>query len=180
MRNLETSRLILSCDSMTKSEIIVAHRIYVEEMDERSLTLDDFEQEVQFDICLARNSLGNDFGRPSIKLKSAERKLGHCVFLPRLCSANELEAVGEGAGNYLINSLEVEIGWAISDKYRNQGFATEAAQRLLEYAFADLRLARIFAFTEVENQASLRVMQKLGMKIAQVGSTNAIVGVIYR
>jgi RimJ/RimL family protein N-acetyltransferase len=180
MRNLETPRLILSCELMSQPEIEAAHRIYVEEMDEQSLTLADYEKEVLFDVCLSRNGLGNDFGRPSIKLKSAERKIGHCVFLPRLCSASELGALGENVGKQMTGSIEAEIGWAISDRYRIQGFATEAGQRLIDYAFAELHLARVFAFTEVENHASLRVMQKLGMKQAQVGNTSSVAGVIHR
>ena len=76
------------------------------------------------------------------------------------------------------SSIEAEIGWAISDKYRNRGFATEAAQALVAYGFAEVGLARIVAFTEKDNYASLRVMQKIGMRVGESLDTDVMVGVI--
>lgn len=59
---------------------------------------------------------------------------------------------------------EWEIGWAIHPDEWGKGFAVEAAQRLLEFAFADLGAHRVVAFSHAQNTASLRVMQKLGMQ----------------
>jgi RimJ/RimL family protein N-acetyltransferase len=58
---------------------------------------------------------------------------------------------------------EWEIGWAIHPYWWRQGLATEAAQRLLKFAFHDLRAHRVVAFSHAQNAASLRVMEKLGM-----------------
>mgnify|MGYP001058006127 CR=1 len=59
---------------------------------------------------------------------------------------------------------EWEIGWAIHPQDWGKGIATEAAQRLLEFAFAELQAHRVVAFSHAENAASLRIMEKLGMQ----------------
>jgi ribosomal-protein-alanine N-acetyltransferase len=57
----------------------------------------------------------------------------------------------------------VEIGWRVAVPYWNQGFATEGARRCLHYAFHDLALPEVVAFTVPANQRSRRVMEKLAM-----------------
>jgi len=59
---------------------------------------------------------------------------------------------------------EWEIGWAIHSDLWGKGIATEAARRVLEFAFAELHVHRVVAFSHVQNAASLRVMEKLGMR----------------
>ena len=57
----------------------------------------------------------------------------------------------------------VEIGWRITQAYWRQGYALEAAQACLKFAFTQLSLDEVYAFTAVSNQASEKLMQKLGM-----------------
>lgn len=57
-----------------------------------------------------------------------------------------------------------EIGWMIHPDEWGKGYASEAARRVLEYAFCDLHAHRVIAFCDAENRASERVMQKLGMR----------------
>jgi RimJ/RimL family protein N-acetyltransferase len=57
-----------------------------------------------------------------------------------------------------------ELGYWIGVPYWNRGFATEAARALLDFGFNRLRLHRIVAEHCVENPASGRVIQKLGMR----------------
>lgn len=47
--------------------------------------------------------------------------------------------------------------------YWNEGYATEAASRLIEHVFEDLSLNRVAARHFARNPASGRVMQKAGM-----------------
>ena len=61
-----------------------------------------------------------------------------------------------------------EIGYVISPKYRGNGYAAEAARKVLEFGFEDLALHRIEARYMVENLASKRVMDKLKMKLEGV------------
>ena len=58
---------------------------------------------------------------------------------------------------------QAEIGWALGIEYRGQGFATEAASALVDYAFSSLGLHHIQAGTDLTNSASWGVMERLGM-----------------
>lgn len=58
---------------------------------------------------------------------------------------------------------EFEIGWSVHPAEWNHGYATEAASRLLDFAFHDLQARRVVAFCHSLNSASERVMVKLGM-----------------
>lgn len=57
----------------------------------------------------------------------------------------------------------VEIGWLLGRRYWGNGYAPEAAQAWIHYAFTTLGFAEIVAWTSVTNLPSQRVMQKLGM-----------------
>jgi RimJ/RimL family protein N-acetyltransferase len=57
-----------------------------------------------------------------------------------------------------------ELGYWIGVPYWNQGYATEAGEKVLRFAFEDLHLERVFAIHFDRNPASGRVMQKIGMK----------------
>lgn len=59
---------------------------------------------------------------------------------------------------------EWEIGWAVNNNDWGKGFASEAAQQVLEYAFRNLNAHRVVAFCHAENTASVKVMKKIGMK----------------
>jgi len=57
----------------------------------------------------------------------------------------------------------IEIGWRLSSKHWNQGYANEAAKEVLDYAFKTLNLVEVVSFTSVLNKPSIRVMQKIGL-----------------
>lgn len=57
-----------------------------------------------------------------------------------------------------------EIGWRLSAKHWNKGYATEAARAVLEHGFLQLDLNEIVSFTAVHNQLSRRVMEKIGLQ----------------
>ena len=58
----------------------------------------------------------------------------------------------------------VEIGYSVIPAYRNRGFASEAAQALVNWAFTQQGVKRIIAECSDDNAPSARVLQKLGMK----------------
>ncbi|MDB2415471.1 GNAT family N-acetyltransferase [Rickettsiales bacterium] len=58
----------------------------------------------------------------------------------------------------------VEIGWRLSYENWGQGFATEAALAVRDYAFEELGLNEIVSFTAEKNASSRRVMEKIGMQ----------------
>jgi ribosomal-protein-alanine N-acetyltransferase len=57
-----------------------------------------------------------------------------------------------------------EIGWGVSSDRTGRGFATEIGTALLRHALDTLGLHRVYARCRVENEASRRIMVKLGMR----------------
>jgi RimJ/RimL family protein N-acetyltransferase len=57
----------------------------------------------------------------------------------------------------------VEIGWRLPRALHGQGLATEGARATVDFAFSTLNLPEVVAVTALGNQASRRVMEKLGM-----------------
>ena len=57
----------------------------------------------------------------------------------------------------------VEVGWRLAFEHWGEGYATEAAQAALDFAFGPLGLAEVVSFTVPQNQRSRRVMERLGM-----------------
>lgn len=57
----------------------------------------------------------------------------------------------------------VEVGWRLGKKYWGNGYATEAAQESLRFAFENLGLKEIYSFASVKNRKSWLVMERLKM-----------------
>jgi RimJ/RimL family protein N-acetyltransferase len=57
-----------------------------------------------------------------------------------------------------------EIGWVLGSSCWGKGYAPEAAQACLDYAFTTLGLPEVVAFTTHQNLPSQRVMEKIGMR----------------
>ena len=55
-----------------------------------------------------------------------------------------------------------EIGYGISEKYQNNGYAAEAVKAVLEWAFKNPYVISVEAETDPENAASKRVLEKCG------------------
>jgi ribosomal-protein-alanine N-acetyltransferase len=56
-----------------------------------------------------------------------------------------------------------EIGWRLSKQFWGKGYATEAADKVLEFAFSDLNIASVVSFTAVVNKPSVKVMERIKM-----------------
>jgi len=72
--------------------------------------------------------------------------------------------IGDAGLLHMAESGEIELGYRFAKPWWGQGRATEVAAAWRDYAFGPLNLSAIVAFAEVENRASLRVMEKLGMQ----------------
>lgn len=57
----------------------------------------------------------------------------------------------------------VEVGWRLKSEHWNNGYATEGAKACLEYGFKSLGFDAIYSWTALDNLASERVMQKIGL-----------------
>ena len=97
-------------------------------------------------------------------LQVAIDKAGDSVHL-----AAELRSTGEMIGHF--NLLYVseehrqgEIGFVMHPDHHGHGYATEAARVMLRLGFEDLGLHRIAARCDARNDASWRLMERLGMR----------------
>jgi RimJ/RimL family protein N-acetyltransferase len=59
---------------------------------------------------------------------------------------------------------QAELGFWIAVQAWGKGYATEATRRVIRYAFEELKLNRVYAHHMVRNPASVKVLEKLGMK----------------
>ena len=65
-----------------------------------------------------------------------------------------------------LNDGTFEFGYWIGKAFWGQGYATEAAESLLYFAFDDLKAESVWAGWFFDNPASGRVLQKLGCRAA--------------
>ncbi len=59
---------------------------------------------------------------------------------------------------------EIELLYGLHPAHWGCGLATEASSAVLAYAFEELNLAAVAARVDAPNQASLRVLERLGMR----------------
>jgi RimJ/RimL family protein N-acetyltransferase len=62
------------------------------------------------------------------------------------------------------NAPDVEVVYAFAKDRWGQGYASELAPALMDYGFGTLRLKRIVASIAPQNQASIHVVRKSGMR----------------
>jgi RimJ/RimL family protein N-acetyltransferase len=60
--------------------------------------------------------------------------------------------------------VEIEVGYLVGRDHWGNGYATEAATAVRDWALAELRLERLIALIYPDNRRSIRVAEKLGME----------------
>lgn len=78
-------------------------------------------------------------------------------------------ATGRMIGEFMLrltsaSSRQGEVGWALHPDAQGRGLATEGAREVLRFGFDEVRLHRIVADCDPRNLASVRVMERLGMR----------------
>ncbi len=63
---------------------------------------------------------------------------------------------------------DIDIGFAFLPAFWSQGFASEAASAVMTYGREVLGLKRIVAITSLDNDASIRLLQKIGLRFEGV------------
>lgn len=174
MPDLETKRLIIR--PFNKEDLLAAHRLFdidlrqAEFGSEKMETLDEraewLEWAMRNDAQMAK-LYQPPYGDRAILLKADRQLIGACGFVPCL---NEFERLAYFAadGNAPAQgcyTTEFGLFYAVSPAHQRKGYASEAAQVLVDYAFQVLHLKRVIAETDYDNFASISVMKKLGMHI---------------
>jgi len=82
--------------------------------------------------------------------------------------AVELKEVGHIVGSVRLGKAETEngsgdLGFALDSDYQGRGLMTEAVQAILHHGFTNMGLHRIWASADMENTASWRLTERVGM-----------------
>lgn len=83
----------------------------------------------------------------------------------------EKKGSGEFVGWFMLKDTGhpyPEIGFMLAKKMWGQGLATEVSKTLLRYAFKTLKKEKVIASTVSENDQSISVIKKLGMKRSKI------------
>lgn len=76
----------------------------------------------------------------------------------------EARLIGSGTLSIQRRQSQAKMGWDLARDCWNCGYATEAARALLAYAFGTLGVSRVEADCFTANAASIRVLEKCGLR----------------
>jgi RimJ/RimL family protein N-acetyltransferase len=69
-----------------------------------------------------------------------------------------------GAVGMRVDGHKVELGYVLARKFWGKGYMTEAVRAVVNWAIKEEEVYRVWAVCDVENLASARVMEKIGMQ----------------
>ena len=169
---LETDRLIVRPfgldDLAAVHDLLDVQLADAEVGTEGALSLEDRKRWLQW---MAANYEGlayltqPPYGDRAVVLKETGQIIGAVGYVPCLGPYGQLPALAAGGSLSRLSSTEFGLYWSISPRHQRRGFATEAGRALVDWAFSELRVRRIIATTRYDNTASIRVMEKVGMRI---------------
>ena len=151
---LETERLVLR--PLSAGELDSLRRISNEPHVRLYLWDDEAISEATLKSLIAQSDrmfCEEKIGLFGVRLRGRKDLLGFCGFV-------RLEGMEEP-----------ELWYELTQKVWGRGIATEAARACLRYALEEAGMERVIAGADVPNTASLRVIEKLGMKY--LGNINA-------
>lgn len=155
---LKTNRLLLR--PMEASDLDALHSIFGDPQVMAAFEEPPYNRQ-QMRFWLERNLAHQEeygYGLFSVILKSEDVLIGDCG----------LEHMAAGGEEF------AELGYDFRSDYWNQGYATEAAKVVRNFAFQELNLPRLVSLIRVKNQASKRVAEKVGMHQAAEMKRNGI------
>ncbi|HSL44786.1 MAG TPA: GNAT family N-acetyltransferase [Anaerolineales bacterium] len=94
-----------------------------------------------------------------------QNEFGYGLFSVTIKDTGEL--IGDCGLEQMEDQGAAELGYDFRSDYWNQGYATEAAVAVREYAFNVLQLPRLISLIRVGNLSSKRVAEKVGMTLAE-------------
>jgi RimJ/RimL family protein N-acetyltransferase len=151
VRVLETERLalrLLTLDDAAFVRELVNEPAWIRFIGDRGVrTLDDARAYLESGpIAMYRRS---GFGLWMVEVKETGEPAGVCGLIKR-------ETLDD-----------VDIGFAFLPRFWRRGYALESAQAVLAYGREVLELDRIVAITSPDNGASIRLLEKIGLRFEQ-------------
>jgi RimJ/RimL family protein N-acetyltransferase len=157
MQVLETDRLLLRWLSAGDARFIlelVNEPAWLRYIGDRGVkSLQDAEQYIANGPVAMYHRLG--FSLYLVALKSTEESIGICGLLKRPALD------------------EVDLGFALLERFRGKGYAYEAASAVMSFGTRTLGLTRILAITAAENPSSDKLLGKLGFRFERMISLTA-------
>ena len=171
LRNLETNRLLLRLQTIADLEEL--YRLIYSDPEVsppfagRVRTLDESRERVREKEWLNLHSGGQGWGYWSV-IRREDHQLIGMMLLGHPDRIYRTESYPELYKGSPYVPLFTEIGYAFGRAYWDQGFATEAARAVLEYAFRDLRVARFDMPWPKgpDNPRSFNVYRRLGFQVS--------------
>jgi RimJ/RimL family protein N-acetyltransferase len=152
MSVIETERLALRRLGAADAEFIrglLNEPSFIENIGDRGVkTEEDARRYILNGPVMSYDRLG--FGLYLVELKESGAAIGICGLLKR----DALE--------------DVDIGFAFLPKFWGKGYAHESAAAVMEYGRNVLGLERIVAVTALNNEASMRVLRKIGLRFERM------------
>lgn len=149
---LETPRLLLRQFTEEDASMILelnSDPEVVKYIHEPTLKTEEQAKKIIIDIILPQYK--NNLGRWAIHTKKGNEFIGWCGL------------------KYRPEPDEIDLGYRLLQKAWGRGYATEAAKHTLGHGFKNLNLQLITARAHIENLASIRVLEKIGMNFIGEG-----------
>jgi RimJ/RimL family protein N-acetyltransferase len=146
----ETPRLILRRFTAEDAPLILqlnSDPDIVKYVHERMLETEEEARDIIINIILPQYP--NNLGRWAMHTKANNEFIGWCG-LKHIPAKNE-----------------IDLGYRLNKSAWGKGFATEAAEHTLAYGFNTLQLPLIVGKAHVDNIASLKILEKIGMKFVR-------------
>ena len=152
MNIIETDRLILRRLSTNDAEFILGllnQPSFIDFIGDRGVrTLEDASRYILQGAIASYERFG--FGLYLTLQKESEIPIGICGLVKR-------ETL-----------KDADVGFAFLPQYWSKGYAFESASAVMDYAKNTLGLKRILGITTPNNQGSIRILEKIGLKFEQM------------
>ena len=154
MQILETDRLILR--HLVPEDLDQLFALYSDQETRRyfpegTLTYEETKEELEW--FLNGHPEHPELGLWATIQKETNQFIGRCGLLPWTIDGR----------------TEVEVAYLLDKAYWRQGLGTEAAQAIARYGFEQLHLPRLICLIDRQNQASIKVAQRIGMTFEKEG-----------
>jgi len=164
MPSLETDRLRIRPFEDTDLAAVRA----ILEADETDPTTERYVRHGGLNALVLADLMQPPIGDRAVELRSSGEVVGIAGLVPAYAPFAQLRPVDEAQADEpraWLYRIEIGLYYAVHPTHRRQGYASEAARALVDFAFDRLRLGRIVATTEHDNAASQAVMRRLGMRM---------------